>query len=154
MEIRQFDTYEDMQAAHQKDVDAFPMLWMFGAKQATDEELAAETTRVFGEPLTLNDLTGIFAGGAIRKSDKKAFEEMFERHDLEKKQFSEDFNNLVSMIEAEMWNHEYGYTGYIDETLMALGWTAQDVNSDERKQKAVRQAHLNVMEWYESHREE
>ena len=39
---------------------------------------------------------------------------------------------IKDMFEYELANHEYGYTNNIDDTLIALGLTIDNINNDER----------------------
>jgi hypothetical protein len=41
------------------------------------------------------------------------------------------------MFVYELGNHEYSYTGDIDETLDALGFTIEDIKNDERLEKGL-----------------
>lgn len=53
---------------------------------------------------------------------------------------------IYDMFVSEMFNHEYGLTHNIDEVLEALGLTADQVNSDERFQSAMKMASEYVIE--------
>lgn len=128
MEIRSFETYTDLQVAHQKDVDNFPMVWMFGQK--TDEEVIECISKIGAK--SLDDCIGNGAGGLILKSDKQKYLDMFKLHELERKAYSESEDNLYKMILSEMYNHEYGYTRDPYDTLLALGRSMKDFEHDEK----------------------
>lgn len=145
---RTFEDYTDMQVAHQNDVNRFPCFWLFGRPSPEKE---AEALASVGAS-SLDECMGIVGGGAIRKVDKPAWDAMFERMDRETKAFDESrFENLVSRIETEMNNHEYGYTRDPDDTLRALGKWYDDLENDERFNKAWCEAHDKVTTWYDEH---
>ncbi len=115
--IREFESYTDMSAQHQKDVDQFPMCFIMGrptTKEAEDELFKCLGTRDFA------DVTRTAYGGMILKKDEEEFYEMFKHHDRERKHFENSFNHLVSSITTEMYNHEYAYTRDSSEVLTAL----------------------------------
>ena len=120
-EIRQFQSYDDMAIAHQKDVDDFPVCWIFGSK--TTEEIKEELFKALGTR-KFEDVMKSPYGGIIRKSDYEDLEAMFAHHATERKHFWENEDNLTQAIVREMYNHEFGYTQVPMDTLMALGKTA------------------------------
>lgn len=132
MDIRNFETYIDLQIEHQKDVDNFPMVWIFGTK--TDKEILECISKIGAK--SLNDCVENGAGGLILKSDKQKYLDMFKIHELERKAFAESENNLYKMILSEMYNHEYGYTRDPYDTLIALGKSILDLETDKKFNRA------------------
>ena len=72
-------------------------------------------------------------GGFYRKSDAPKLHEMFARH---RKELEEAIaadkagdNFIFEMFLTELSNHEYGYTGDVQDTLDALGITPQYMES-------------------------
>ena len=135
-EVREFASYTDMQVAHQKDVNEFPMIFLFGNKN--DEEIKAELAKIGATKLA--ECVHIGAGAIMRKADVPAWTALGKRHTAEKKRFSETESNLVQMIYSEMCNHEYGCTCDKYDTLQALGKTERDLTIDERFRNAWKKA--------------
>ena len=82
--------------------------------------------------LDKEDTSGICAigsGGYMLKSQKKAFDDMFERHYKEKEQRKLDEKFLFSALVYELRNHEFGYTYDPTDALEALGMTKDKVDS-------------------------
>lgn len=74
------ESYQAMQARHQREVNAFPMKWAFNNAQFE------EGMRELGlEPTQTNEIVGIGGGGFICKRDRQAFIDMFKRQDAERK---------------------------------------------------------------------
>lgn len=134
MELRTFSTYTEMKDTHQKDVNEFPFIWViaFSDKEFIEkmsEEIIKRKPKCTG--ITTMEGIGkhvvsIGAGGFVFKEDVTSMNEMFKRHELEKKEFRKSEKALVEEILYEMNNHEYGYTRDPYDTLMALGKSAND----------------------------
>lgn len=97
--------------------------------------------------LTENDTDKIYsigAGGYVRRLDADAMHELIERHQHERKQAIENDVNgdgyIYQMFRSELANHEYGYTGDIEETLDAVGVTLDDLNKHENLRKGLAKA--------------
>lgn len=136
MELREFASYTDLQVAHQKDVNEFPMIFMFGKK--TDDEIKTELAKIGAKKLA--ECVHIGAGAIMKKADVPVWAALCKRHEAEKKLFTETETNLVQMIYSEMCNHEYGYTCDSYDTLQALGKTENDFRTDERFLNAWKKA--------------
>lgn len=124
--------YAELKAKHQEEVNAFPFMFAFGAKQF-DEMLKKNN-------LTINDIYSIGAGGYIRKSDADAMEEMFKRHRKEMKEAMKSQEFLRSAFLYEMANHEYGFTHDSEEVLRACGITEEEFQKNDYMKKAWREA--------------
>lgn len=128
--VKEYRSYLDMSIQHQKDIDAFPMAFIFRdgktSEQIADELFAALGTR------SLDDVCVSPVGiGLIRKDAVEAFTQMLIRHEKERELFNNNSKNLKQAIITEMRNHEYGYTREPFDTLMALGKTEHDLDTDE-----------------------
>lgn len=86
-----------------------------------------------GSACAPSDMNQVYAiagtGGFYRKSDAPKLHEMFARH---RKELEEAIaadkagdNFIYEMFLTELSNHEYGYTGDVQDTLDALGITPQ-----------------------------
>lgn len=139
MELRTFNTYTDLQVAHQKDVNEFPFIFVFAFSddefiKKMSEEIKKRKPQCTGIT-TMQGISkhvkSIGAGGFVFKEDVDAMNKMFDLHEAERKFFMETETKLVEMILYEMNNHEYGYTRDPYDTLMALGKSFRDLETDE-----------------------
>ena len=106
--------YQEMRNHQQAEVNAFPMFFAFNKQQF------AEGMRKLGlSPSDTRQVCSIFGGGYCRKSDVAKLNEMFIAGDKTGQGF------ICDMFLQELENHEYSYTGDVQETLDALGITTQ-----------------------------
>lgn len=133
------NTYKQLKDKHQKEMDAFPLGAAF-----SDDQFAK---MMQGWGLTVDDtdkICSIGGGCFIRKSDKEAFFNMLKR-------FKDETNAAIAadktgdgfiydMFYYELANHEYCITYELDETLDALGLTAEQVNADKRLLNGLQKA--------------
>lgn len=138
--------YVEMHNRHQKEMDAFPLGFAFSNEQFD------EMMRNWGlEPHETDKIMRIPYGGFVRKCDADAFHEMIERHSAEeetaRRENKDDY--LYHMFDYELANHEYNYTGELDDTLDALCLTMEDIVSDPRMEDALHRAckHQMEMDW-------
>lgn len=150
MKIREFATYSDMQAAHQKDVDNFPMSYSFGRK--SDEELK-EILGKIGATCLAECVSLYGAGDIMRKADVPKWKELCKQHAQERELFTQKEEKLVEMILSEMYNHEYGYTRDPGDTLSALGKT-RAAFEDELFNRAWKKAEQKCFEPVNEYKEE
>ena len=116
--------YSKMRARHQEEFNAFPMFFAF------DEQQFSEGMRRLGlRPSDMNQVYTIAGtGGFYRKCDAPKLHEIFARHRRELRdaiatdKTGEGF--IYDMFVCELKNHEFAYTGNVQETLDALGITA------------------------------
>lgn len=116
--------YQEMRNHQQAEVNAFPMFFAFNKQQF------AEGMRKLGlSPSDTRQVCSIFGGGYCRKSDVAKLNEMFTRHrkELEDAIAGDKTGQgfICDMFLQELENHEYSYTGDVQETLDALGITTQ-----------------------------
>lgn len=133
---RVFDSYTEMEKAHQEDVNKFPIAWMFGPK--TDEEIKECLSKIGAK--SLEECVSILGGGIIREADVQSLFKMFGRQERERKAFAKTEKHLCDMILTEMKNHEYGYTRDPEDTLSALGKTMDDIVGDTAFSRAWKKA--------------
>ena len=135
------NTYCELKEKHQKEFNNFPMFYAFS------NERFEEGMRKFGlNPETDNDkilhLSG--TGGYFKKADEPMFDEMMARH---KREIEEAIENdatgngfIYEMFNYELANHEYGYTGDIEQTLEALDMTMEQINANKKLLRGLRKA--------------
>ena len=127
--------YTELKSKHQKEVDAFPFGFAFNQKQF-DEMM----TKWGLAPTDTDKIYKIGGGDYVRKSDADAMNEMFARHESERKAAMQDDEYLFQMFNYELANHEYSYTGDLEDTLDALGLTMDEINADPRMADALKRA--------------
>ena len=139
--------YLALKNKHQKEIDAFPFGFAFNESQFNDMMI----NRFGLTPEDTDKIYSIGGGGYIRKCDSDAMNEMFDRHKKEReaaiKENKDDY--LYHMFDYELGNHEYNYTGELDDTLDALDLTYEEVKADEIMCDALMRAirHQESLEW-------
>ncbi len=142
------NTYRQLKNRQQKELDAFPLGTAFSNKQFE------EMMQGWGFAVDETDkIISIGAGCFIRKSDKEAFFNMFERHNKEMQDaIAADTTGdgfIYDMFYDELANHEYCITYDLDETLDALNLTAEQVNADKRLLHGLNKAEKNYLKNYD-----
>lgn len=138
MELRTFSTYREMKDTHQKDVNEFGFIFVFAFSDKEFIEKMSEAIKKRKPKCTgITTMEGISkhvvsigAGGYVLREDISAMNEMFKRHEEERKLFRKSEKALVEEILYEMNNHEYGYTRDPYDTLMALGKSEKDFKNE------------------------
>ena len=127
--------YTALKSKHQEEIDAFPFGFAFN-KEQYDEMM----TKWGFKPTHRSQVMYLESGCFIRKSDYKAMNEMFRRHEEERKAAMQDDEYLYQMFNYEIANHEYSYTYDLTDTLEALGLTMDEINADPRMADALKRA--------------
>lgn len=137
--------YRELQAAQEKERNAFPFMFAFDQKQFDDGMVGLGL-----DPKDTDKIISIGYGGYIRKTDKGALLSMRLKHNKEIKDAiaadKDGTGYIFDMFEYELANHEYCITWDFDDTLDALGLTMDQVNSDPRMVKALQRAHKETRE--------
>lgn len=132
--------YLTLKEKHQKEINEFPFGFCFN-----DQQFNEMMTNWGLTPEDTDKIYSIGGGGYIRKSDSKAMNEMFDRHEREvaaaRSENKDDY--LYHMFNYELANHEYGYTYDATDTLDALGLTMEEIEADERMLEAFKRAIKN-----------
>lgn len=136
--LREFKSYEEMEAIHQKEINEFPFVWVFAfcerdfIKEMSEKikERKPKCTGITTMDGIAKHVVSIGAGGFVFKEDVPAMNEMFKKHKEERMHFEESEDNLIQMILCEMQNHEYVYTQEPYDTLRALGKTEASLKDD------------------------
>lgn len=121
--------YQELKEKHQKEFNAFPFMFAFNQKQF-DEGMK----KLGLDPSDTDKIYRLGAGGYIRKTDVDAYREMINRHArdhalaIESDPTGEGF--IFDMFYYELNNHEYSYTGDLDDTLHALGYTYEELKEN------------------------
>lgn len=134
------NAYIELKNKHQKEINDFPFGFAFSEQQF------GEMMAKWG--LTPDDTDKIYSigsGGYVRKCDSDAMHEMFDRHakeiEIARKENKDDY--LYHMFNYELANHEYSYTGELEDTLDALGLTLDEIYADKEMLRALNRAMKN-----------
>lgn len=138
------NAYRELKEKQQEEFNKFPL----GA--AFSNEQFKEMMEKWGlKEKDTDKIISLGAGAFIRKVDKEAFLDMNRRHTAQLKEAiaadetGEGF--IYQMFYYELANHEYGYTGDLEDTLDALGYTAEEINADERLLRGLNKAADEIM---------
>ena len=121
------ESYQQIKARHQADVNAFPLGAAFSDKQL------AEMMAQFGLP---NDKSGyaqivsLGYGCFILRSDAPAWREMCERHDREMKEFRKNRKELKKALFYEFGNHESQFNLNEETICNCVGLDWEEVQND------------------------
>lgn len=137
--------YRKMMDRHQQEFNALPLGFAFGQKQFE------EMMRGWGlhPEQDIKKICSIGAGGYIQKKDLELLRQTSDRHKqelavaIEADKTGNDF--IFQMFCCELKNHEYGYTEDAEETLDALGYTLEQVQSEKRLRRAFERACKKIM---------
>jgi hypothetical protein len=132
--------YHVMREKQQADINAFPMFFAFNREQFNKGML-----KLGLNPDDTSKIRSLgMAGGFYRKTDAGGFHKMLNRHKQElAAAIAEDKTGegfILDMFRYELANHEYCYTGDVDDTLNALGLTQQGVNQNPALQHGLKKA--------------
>ena len=143
------NAYQEMKDRQQKEFDAFPVGAAFSNQQFQ------QMMEKWG--LTLNDtdkICSIGGGCYIRKTDKEALCALINRLNNEKENaIAADLTGdgfIFDMFVYELANHEYCITYDLEDTLDALGLTAEQINADKRLTHSLNKAIKHYLKNYEN----
>ena len=143
------NTYQQLKDRQQKEFDAFP----FGS--AFSNQQFQNMMEKWG--LTVNDTDKIMSIGSgcyIRKADKESFCALINRLNNEKENaIATDLTGdgfIFDMFVYELANHEYCITYDLEDTLDALGLTAEEVNADNRLTHGLNKAIKHYIKNYKN----
>lgn len=131
--------YAELKQRQQEEFSAFPMQFAFSDKQF------AEGMAALG--LTPTDTDKVYAapgGGFYRREDNQRLKAMMDRfyRELQEAIAGDDTGEgfIYEMFLYELNNHEFGYTMDTEETLDALGYTAEEVLGNPRLKRGIEKA--------------
>lgn len=134
------NAYLDLMKKQQEEFKTLPIVYAFGQKQFK------EAMKKLG--LTEKDKKKVCSiygcGDIVLKSDVPKIIEMIRKHKKEMKDaIAEDKTGdgfIYDMFDAELSNHEYGYTQDPTDALRALGLTLDEVYNDTRLKQGFKRA--------------
>lgn len=132
--------YAELRQRQQKEFDALPLGFAFSQKQFNEmmEGWGLDPEK------DLDKILRIPGGGYVQKKDADLLHQTVERHDtemaasIEEDKTGEGF--IYEMFLYELDNHEYGYTRDTEDTLDALGYTAEQVLGNPRLKRGIEKA--------------
>ena len=143
------NAYQEMKDRQQKEFDAFPMRAAFSQQQFQ------QMMEKWG--LTLHDtdkICSIGGGCYIRKADIDAFVALINKTAAElKNAITADLTGdgfIFDMFVYELANHEYCITYDLEDTLDALGLTAEQINADKRFTHGLNKAIQHYLKNYKN----
>ena len=143
------ETYQKMRERQQNEYNAFSKTCMFFA---FSNEQFNEGMKKLG--LNTNDTDKIYSiglGGFILRTKSKEQFKLLDRFDAERKNAIKNDKDgtgfIKEMFEYEMYNHEYGYTRDISDTLDALGITAEEIATNENLSNGFNIARKIVLDY-------
>ena len=132
--------YAELRARQQQEFNALPLGFAFSDKQFRE---AMQSWGLDPEK-DLDKICSIGYGGFIQKKDAGLLHTTTARHEAElSAAIAEDRTGdgfICDMFRYELDNHEYSYTMDLSDTLDALGYTAEDINADERLRHGLERA--------------
>ena len=134
--------YEALKQRQLEEFSAFPMQFAFSDQQF------AEGMAALGLKPTDTDKVYKAPGGIYRREDGQRIKEMLDRFDRELQEAiaadptGENF--IYEMFLTELNSHEFGYTMDTEETLDALGYTADEVLGDPRLKRGIEKAATEI----------
>ena len=124
------ETYTELKRRQQAEFEAFPLYFAFGEKQYKELLEKLNLTEEEAEEQLIPIGCG---GGVVLKKDKDRFCKMVERlADEEDAAIAADKTGdgfIFQMFLEELRNHEYSYTGDIEETIDACQLTVEEINA-------------------------
>ena len=112
------ETYSELKIRHSQEFNNFPICFAFSNEQLEKALLKLGAKK--------EDCVSIGAGGIVKKTDRKSFDNLMTRHDTEYKDAFKNNAVLIEAIVSELSNHEYGYTYDATDTIEALGLDLDD----------------------------
>jgi len=139
------NSYEVLKEKISKKYNDFPFIVAF-----TNADLHEKLEK---RKLTIPDIVQVMPGTFIAKSDSGKLKELIKWADNARQEAinndSDGSGYIKEMFEYELWNHEYGYTYDLDDTLNALGLTLEKVKADKKLDNGLQLALKKYREQWE-----
>ena len=132
--------YSELRQRQQQEFNALPLGFAFSQKQFGEmmEEWGLDPEK------DLDKIYRIPGGGYVQKKDADLLHQTTERHNKEMEAaIAEDKTGegfIYEMFLYELDNHEYGYTRDTEDTLDALGYTAEEILGDPCLKRGIEKA--------------
>lgn len=132
--------YSELRQRQQQEFNALPLGFAFSQKQFDEmmQEWGLDPEK------DLDKIYRIPGGGYVQKKDADLLHQTTERHNKEMEAaIAEDKTGegfIYEMFLYELDNHEYGYTRDTEDTLDALGYTAEEILGDPCLKRGIEKA--------------
>lgn len=140
------NTYAELKERQQQEFNALPLGFAFSDQQFNEMMNAWQ----LDPEKDINKIYAIGFGGFVQRKDASKLHEVTERHEQEMNEAiaadktGEGF--IADMFYQELCDHEYSYTGELDETLDALGFTVRQVVDTPNLKHGLEKA-VNQIRW-------
>lgn len=140
------ESYRELRERQQKEFNELPLGFAFSMEQFREmmEKWGLDPEK------DLDKICQIPEGGFIQKKDHEHFLEVLDRHNAEeeaaKASDKDGTGFLYQMFKYELDNHEYGYTGELEDTLDCLGLTWEELKASPVMLKALDKASTEIRE--------
>lgn len=136
--------YQEMRQRQQEEFNALPLGFAFSNAQFD------EMMRDWGlDPeKDVDKLLRLPGGGFVQKKDADLLHQTRDRHDaelaaaIEEDKTGEGF--IYEMFLHELDNHEYGYTGDLEDALYSLGYTLEEIEADAKLSRGLEKARKEI----------
>lgn len=136
--------YRKLRDRQQEEFNKLPLGFAFSQEQFE------EMMRKWGlDPEKDTDkIVRIPAGGFVQKKDKQQVIDLTRKHtkELAKAIASDQTGDgfIYEMFLEELNDHEYGWSGDVDDTLDCLGYTMQEIEADKRLKHGLHKAIVTI----------
>ncbi len=137
--------YIEMQKRQQDEMNAFLDKYAFFAF-SNDQVKEGLRKLHIPEDQAKTKLCAIGGGGYVLKEKLPDLKDLAEKHSKERDTAKRDPAALYEMFCYELANHEYAYTGEVEETLQALGLDSEDLEKDPIAKEALQRACKDLTE--------
>lgn len=140
------ESYRELRDRQQKEFNELPLGFAFSDKRFDEmmEKWGLDPEK------DLDKICRIGGSGFIQKKDRAHFREVVKRQDTEmetaKASDKDGTGFLYQMFLYELDNHEYGYTGDLEDTLDCLGLTWEELKASPVMLKALDKASTEIRE--------
>jgi len=133
------NNYLTLKNRQSKEVDNFPIFWAFSNKQF-EEGMKSFNLAIEGT----DQICRVPGGGFCRKTRAKELGKLFLRHEIEISEARAADKTgegyIFDMFDYELSNHEYSYTGVLEDTLDALGLSMEDIEKNDALSTGLKNA--------------
>ena len=136
LEIRNFNSYQEMKRIHQEEFNKFPLGAAFSNEQFN--EMMKKWN--LDPEKDCDKIYSIGCGCFIRKSDAQEFHDINQRFREEEKQFRKSMKKAVDQFYHELANHEYCITHDLEPTLDACGISVEEFEKNQFLKNAMKKA--------------
>ena len=131
--------YRELKNKQFEEFAKFPIAFAF-----SDEQVKEGLKNLGLNENDIDKVTGIGAGGFIKKTDLEKYIELNKKFRRELKEaIAEDKTGeffIKDIFDEELANHEYGFTMEIHETIEAIGISVDEINANDNLKNGLRLA--------------